>query len=154
MSILKLFREILGVPHNPASLIQLRPELLTAVEEIASQNGRTIGEVANELISNALYEHQLAEDNLQTWEQLTQREREITALIWLGLTNPQIAERLSISENTVKTHIRNILAKFKTNGKEALREKLSGLDLSDWTDLGADEPTSPTTTESPDKATL
>ena len=154
MPIHKLFREILGVSQNPATLVQLRPELLTAVEEIATQSNRTLGEVANELIRHALYEHQLAEGNLQTWEKLTQRERETTALIWLGLTNPQIAERLSISQNTVKTHIRNILAKFHANGKEALREKLSGLDLSDWTDLGAAEPTPPTTTESPDKATL
>lgn len=154
MSIHKLFRQILGVPHNPASLIQLRPELLTAVEKIAARDGRTIGEVANDMIHFALYEDQIAERTIQTWQQLTPREQELTAVIWLGLTNPQIAERLSISENTVKTHIRNILAKFNTNGKESLREKLSGLDLSDWTDLGADEPTSPTTTESPDKATL
>jgi DNA-binding CsgD family transcriptional regulator len=154
MSIPKLFREILGVSQNPASLVQLRPELLKAVEAIAAQNGRTIGEVANELIGHALYEHRLAESNLQTWEQLTQREREITALIWLGLTNPQIAGRLSISQNTVKTHIRNILVKFHANGKEALREKLYGLDLSEWTDLGVAEPIPPTTTDSPDKATL
>jgi DNA-binding CsgD family transcriptional regulator len=154
MSIHKLFREILGVPHNPASLIQLRPELLTAVEKIAARDGRTIGEVANDMIHFALYEDQIAERTIQTWQQLTPREQELTALIWLGLTNPQIAERLSISENTVKTHIRNILAKFNSHGKEALREKLYGLDLSDWTDLGADEPTSPTNGESPDKATL
>ena len=136
MSIHKRFREILGVSQNPSAFVQLRPELLTAVEEIAAQNGRAIGDVANELISHALYDHQLAASSLQTWHQLTQREREITALIWLGLTNPQIAQRLLISPNTVKTHIKNILNKFNVHSKKSLTELLTGLDLSDWADFG------------------
>jgi DNA-binding CsgD family transcriptional regulator len=152
MSIHNLFREILGVSQPAASLVQLRPELLTAVEEIAARDGRSVGEVANDMIHFALREDRIAERNIQTWQELTPREKELTALIWLGLTNPQIAQRLSISQNTVKTHIRNILAKFNANGKEALREKLYGLDLSDWTDLGADEPTDPILTDSPDGA--
>ena len=132
MSIHKRIREILGVSQNPAALIQLQPELLAAVEKIAVRDGRTIGEVANDMIHFALHEDQLAESSLQTWEQLTQREREITALIWLGLTNPQIAQRLLISPNTVKTHIKNILNKFNVHSKKSLSNRLAGLDLSHW----------------------
>ena len=149
MSMHRKFREILGIRQAPTALVQLRPELLTAVAEIAEQNGRSIGEITNELIHHALYDHQLAERSLQTWQQLTQREREITALIWLGLTNPQIAERLSISPNTVKTHIKNILHKFNAHSKKGLADMLSGLDLSDWADLGLDGLPSPTVTDSP-----
>ncbi|MFF0549749.1 response regulator [Streptomyces sp. NPDC004311] len=42
---------------------------------------------------------------------LTQREREVLALIGQGLPNRAIAERLFISESTVKTHINNLFAK-------------------------------------------
>ena len=148
------FRELLGIHQDPVAMVQLRPELLTAVTEIAVQNGRTIGDITNELIQHALYHHHVAERSLQTWQQLTQREREITALIWLGLTNPQIAERLSISPNTVKTHIKNILHKFNAHSKKGLADMLSGLDLSDWTDLGFDDLPSPTPTDSPDGVNL
>lgn len=148
MPIHKKFREILGISDkNPAAFVRLRPELIPAIEKIAARDGRTISEVANEMIHFALYEDHKAQSSLQNWQQLTPRERELTALIWLGLSNPQISQQLSISQNTVKAHIRNILAKFNVNSKEALREQLQGLDLSDWTDLGAGEPHPPTTTE-------
>ncbi|MCW7942877.1 LuxR family transcriptional regulator [Streptomyces hygroscopicus] len=43
---------------------------------------------------------------------LTQREREILALIGEGLTNRQIGERLYLAEKTVKNHISRLLAKL------------------------------------------
>lgn len=45
-------------------------------------------------------------------EMLTTRENEILQLILQGKSNKLIAEELAISENTVKTHVRNILSKF------------------------------------------
>ncbi len=43
---------------------------------------------------------------------LTSREREIAALVTEGLSNKQIAERLSIERATVKNHVHNVLAKL------------------------------------------
>jgi len=43
--------------------------------------------------------------------ELTQREVEVIRLISQGLSNAEIAERLVVSEATVKTHVNNILAK-------------------------------------------
>jgi predicted ATPase/DNA-binding CsgD family transcriptional regulator len=43
---------------------------------------------------------------------LTAREREIADLVALGLTNPQIAERLVISTGTVRIHVERILGKL------------------------------------------
>lgn len=45
-------------------------------------------------------------------EGLTEREREILALVAQGASNRQIAERLFITEGTVKNHMSNILSKL------------------------------------------
>lgn len=51
---------------------------------------------------------------------LTHREQEILALIGAGLSNRQIAERLFVSQATVKTHITHLLQKLGlTNRTEA-----------------------------------
>jgi DNA-binding NarL/FixJ family response regulator len=44
--------------------------------------------------------------------ELSDREREVLALIGAGLSNTEIAERLVISMATVKTHVRHIFAKL------------------------------------------
>jgi DNA-binding NarL/FixJ family response regulator len=45
-------------------------------------------------------------------DQLTQRETEILILVAEGLSNKAIAQKLILSENTVKYHLRNILQKL------------------------------------------
>ena len=42
---------------------------------------------------------------------LTSREREIVALVKLGLKNREIADRLSITSGTVKVHLMHIFEK-------------------------------------------
>lgn len=53
---------------------------------------------------------------------LTEREQQVLARVSQGATDKEIAEALTISLNTVKTHIRNILAKLQVNTRrEAAR---------------------------------
>ncbi len=46
---------------------------------------------------------------------LTRRELEVLRLIARGRTNRQVAAELGISENTVKNHLRSVLAKLSLN---------------------------------------
>jgi len=50
-------------------------------------------------------------------DRLTPREKEILALVGRGMSNPEIAERLVIAENTVKVHLRNILDKLQVHSR-------------------------------------
>jgi len=52
--------------------------------------------------------------------QLTERESEIAALLLKGRTYKMIANELYLSENTVKTHIKNIYSKFNIRSKTEL----------------------------------
>jgi DNA-binding NarL/FixJ family response regulator len=48
---------------------------------------------------------------------LTPRELEVMRLLTQGAANHQIAEKLSITENTVKTHVAHILEKLKLRSR-------------------------------------
>ncbi len=60
---------------------------------------------------------------------LTERELEVLNLVAHGLNNREIAERLFISENTVKNHVRNMLEKLQLHSRieavmYAIRQRL------------------------------
>ncbi len=48
---------------------------------------------------------------------LTRREKEVLRLLVAGKSNEKIAEELYISQNTVRTHIQNILSKLSVHSK-------------------------------------
>ncbi|MBA3569583.1 MAG: response regulator transcription factor, partial [Pyrinomonadaceae bacterium] len=55
-------------------------------------------------------------------EELSAREWEVLGLAAPGLSNPQIAETLHLSESTIKFHLQNIFRKLAvTNRTEAAR---------------------------------
>jgi DNA-binding NarL/FixJ family response regulator len=53
-------------------------------------------------------------------EELTAREREVTALVARGLNNQEIAERLVISIATAKTHVSRALRKVDARDRAQL----------------------------------
>jgi DNA-binding NarL/FixJ family response regulator len=52
------------------------------------------------------------------YEELSERETEVLALVGRGKTNREIAEDLIISEHTVKIHLRNILNKLDLRNRQ------------------------------------
>jgi len=61
-------------------------------------------------------------DESEAIETLTRREQEVLGLVAEGATDKEIAARLSLSLHTVKSHMRNILAKLQVNSRrEAAR---------------------------------
>jgi DNA-binding NarL/FixJ family response regulator len=48
---------------------------------------------------------------------MTQREREVIALIAVGLSNKEIAHRLNIATDTVKSHVRNVMEKLALHSR-------------------------------------
>jgi DNA-binding NarL/FixJ family response regulator len=51
---------------------------------------------------------------------LTDREREVTALVAEGLSNGEIAERLFVSAATVKTHVSRSMTKLQARDRAQL----------------------------------
>jgi DNA-binding NarL/FixJ family response regulator len=80
-------------------------ELLAVIRSVQSGRRHVPAEVAA-----VLAEHLGDED-------LTPRELEVLQLIRDGLKNKQVADRLSISENTVNFHIKNIVDKLGANDR-------------------------------------
>jgi DNA-binding NarL/FixJ family response regulator len=57
----------------------------------------------------------LSRDTTQRMPSLSKREREIMDLLAQGLTGEDVAERLVLSSETVKTHIRNAMSKLEAH---------------------------------------
>lgn len=53
----------------------------------------------------------------QLFESLTDKERNLLRYVSLGLSNKDLAERLSVSTNTVKWHLRNIFEKLQISNR-------------------------------------
>ena len=83
----------------------LRKELLETIRLVYAGQKRILPEVAAELAQHV------------TDDSLSSREVEVLRLISGGNANKEIAAQLSITEETVKGHVKNILAKLSANDR-------------------------------------
>ena len=133
----------MSIWHRLLYLIGLRPEpgpryyeltdtLLSTISTLASHEGRPEDELVTSLLAAGLTHYYALDELWPRWESLSPREQQVAALTCLGYTNRQIAGRLSLSPETVKTHIRHMLAKFELTSKAELRQALAEWDFSAW----------------------
>jgi DNA-binding NarL/FixJ family response regulator len=83
----------------------LRKELLETIRAVHSGQKRLSSEVAAEIAEHS------------TDDALTPREVDVLRLLASGNANKAIAAKLSLTEETVKSHVRNILAKLGANDR-------------------------------------
>jgi DNA-binding NarL/FixJ family response regulator len=83
----------------------LRQELLETIRAVHAGQKRVSSEAAAEIAEHA------------TDDVLTPREIDVLRLIAKGNANKQIAGQLSLNEETVKGHVRNILAKLRVHDR-------------------------------------
>ena len=69
--------------------------------------------VTRRLISRFAAQGQLPARGMRALAELTEREREVLALVARGLSNAELADALYLSLPTVKTHVSRILAKVR-----------------------------------------
>jgi len=131
MSLRQKLLQVLSRPAGKRNYELDRP-LVDALKQLADLEERPQEEVAADLLSVALEQRRANEDNLKIWRALSMREQQVTALICLSYTNRQIATRLTISKDTVKSHVRSILRKFDVHSKAELSHILAKWDFSDW----------------------
>jgi NarL family two-component system response regulator LiaR len=85
-------------------------ELVNAVRRAVAGQPSLSPEAAQVLIKNV-------NQPSPTYQDMTGREKEILALMVEGLSNNEIAERLFVSQSTVKFHVSNILSKMGVTGR-------------------------------------
>lgn len=111
----------LGLQRVDRRHFSLDGELGELIEALAAYEQRPPDEVAADLLAAGLAQRDLQSETWQRWLSLTPRQREVAALVCQGYTNRQIAARLYVSEDTVRTHVRMVLMKFGVHGRGELR---------------------------------
>jgi DNA-binding NarL/FixJ family response regulator len=99
-------------------------QLLDAIAEVRSGGAPMTGEIARMVVEA----FQKKPPGHSTAEGLTPREAEILSLLSEGLSNKEIADRVSISYDTVRAHLRHIYEKLHVRGRtEAVKLFLTPL---------------------------
>jgi len=107
-------------------------ELHRSLLELAGRESRPVSEVATEMLAFGLADRLAKEEYYWRWRLLTTREQQVVALVCRGFSSRQIAALLVVSPETVKSHTRNALRKFKLRDKTQLRKILTGWNFGEF----------------------
>ena len=91
--------------------------LIKAIKDVYLGKTYIQPSIASSLVEQLEEDKKENNENLMKIESFTKREYEVLTLIAEGLDNREIAERLFISEKTVKNHVSNIFRKLDVNDR-------------------------------------
>jgi DNA-binding NarL/FixJ family response regulator len=94
-----------------------REEIVRAVLSVAGGDAVYGGAVARRI--SDFYTGAARDYRVQTFPELTDREREVLELLAAGLRNSEIARRLILSEKTVRNHVSAVLTKLQVTDRAA-----------------------------------
>lgn len=101
------------------------PEIKESIEEVVSGGSPMSPQIARKVINH--FKNPEPEKKGKEDSGLTTREHEIVIGLVDGLSYKMIADRMSISIDTVRAHIRNIYRKLQVNSKaEVIAKSLKG----------------------------
>jgi len=89
----------------------LKAEILRAIRAVASGEAIFGPIIANRMINSFTALRSVGPAD--AFPQLTQREKEILALVAQHQTNPEIARRLQLSPKTIRNHVSNVFTKLQ-----------------------------------------
>ncbi|GAC1503976.1 MAG: response regulator transcription factor [Chamaesiphon sp.] len=96
-------------------------ELADAIRAVAKGYAQLEGQIFEKFVSKFMNSEPIfLEKNLSELSELTSREQDVLRLISVGATNREIAQKLHISEGTVKTHVTNILNRLNFKNRVQL----------------------------------
>jgi DNA-binding NarL/FixJ family response regulator len=95
-------------------------ELVLAVELLARGEALLSPSLTRRLIAELVSRPQPSCPSSELLDELTAREREVVALVALGLKNPEIAERLVVSPATAKAHVSRAMIKLHARDRASL----------------------------------
>jgi DNA-binding NarL/FixJ family response regulator len=87
-------------------------DLVAGIRIVAGGDALLAPSVTRRLIDQFAHRPAARQTDAGALDEITEREREVLALVARGLSNTEIAERLVLSEGTVKTHIKHIFGKL------------------------------------------
>ncbi len=89
-------------------------DLVDAIRIVAAGEALLAPSVTRRLLDHVASRLPPARENsIPALSELTERELEVLKLVARGLSNAEIAEKLVVSETTVKTHVSRVLAKLE-----------------------------------------
>ena len=107
-------------------------DLLRSVRDLSVREGHQPDEMILILLNQAVKNRRRMSRAHRSWDALSPREKQVAALVCAGLTGRQIAAKLVVSPETVKTHVRHILRKFNLSSRRELCRLLADWDFTPW----------------------
>jgi DNA-binding NarL/FixJ family response regulator len=95
-------------------------ELVRAIRVVAAGDGLLAPSVTRRLIAEFARKPARSPVLSRTLDGVTNREREVLALVAQGLSNSEIAGQLHVSQATVKTHLNHLLTKLDVRDRAQL----------------------------------